>query len=150
VGDTKNKDGRLIYLTTELHALLTAQWQTRILKCPFVFHDRGKQVKTFYKNWRKACREAGVPDKLGHDFRRTAVRNMVRAGIPERVAMQMSGHKTRSIFDRYHIVSDGDLKEAAQRLNRAFSAQTTTISTTIASFPEESQSSKPTQVLVMQ
>lgn len=150
VGDAKNKDGRLIYLTTELHALLTAQWQARILECPFVFHDHGKQVKTFYKNWRKACREAGVPDKLGHDFRRTAVRNMVRVGIPERVAMQMSGHKTRAVFDRYHIVSDGDLREAARRLETAFTPRTVTTLVTLPSLAEEELSANSLQVPTMQ
>ena len=84
-------------------------------------------IKSFRVAFRTACSEAGCPGRVLHDFRRTAVRNLVRAGIPERVAMQMTGHKTRSVFERYNIVSAGDLREAAKRLN----AVTGTISGTI-------------------
>ena len=84
-----------------------------------MFHRGGERILSFYKAWYRACGSAGVGKKVPHDFRRSAVRNMVRAGIHERVAMQMAGHKTRAIFDRYLVVSDGDLREAARRLDAA-------------------------------
>jgi integrase len=65
---------------------------------------------------------AGCPGSFPHDFRRTAIRNMVRSGVSDRVAMKLNGHKTRSVFDRYNVVSDGDLREAARRLGHSSSA----------------------------
>ena len=133
-GKTKNGEGRTFPMTRELRELLdqqrtiTENLQRRLkVVCPRVFHRAGRPIKSFRVAFRTACTEAGCPGRVLHDFRRTAVRNLVRAGIPERVAMQMTGHKTRSVFERYNIVSAGDLREAAKRLD----AVTGTISGTI-------------------
>jgi integrase len=124
-GTTKNGDGRVFPMTAELRELLEAQRAHREAVqrergeiIPHVFHRSGKQIKGFRRTWKSACDAAGCPGMILHDFRRTAVRNLVRAGIPERVAMTMTGHKTRSVFERYNIVSEGDLAAAAERLDQ--------------------------------
>jgi len=123
-GETKNDDARVAYLDDEEKGIIDEQWSLRKQAFsrrgklfPWVFLNRygTGRIKDFYKSWRKACKAAGVPGKFFHDFRRSAVRNMVRAGVPENVAMKISGHKTRSVFDRYNIVNDADLIEAAKK-----------------------------------
>jgi integrase len=139
VGETKNDDARTVYLDDELQGIFHKQWEDRKRSrklTPYVFPniDGTGQTKDFRKSWNKACQDANISKKLFHDFRRTAVRNMVRAGIPEGVAMKISGHKTRSVFDRYNIVNDADLKLAAQRQEHYLQTQKDTISSTIHDF----------------
>jgi integrase len=123
---TKNDEARTFPLTGELRELLEGQRvrtevaqrkQGRVI--PWVFHRNGNPVRNFRGAWRGACKRAGCPGRIPHDLRRTAVRNLVRAGVPERVAMTLTGHRTRAIFERYNIVSEGDLRIAVERLEAA-------------------------------
>ncbi len=132
-GTTKNSDGRLFPygdLLPELRDTIEGQWAThealmaRGILSPWMFPrlrgaHPGRRVGSFRKAWLCACQKAGCPTRIPHDFRRTAVRNLVRAGVPERTAMQLTGHKTRSVFDRYDIVNEADLQEAIRKLAAA-------------------------------
>lgn len=114
---SKNKDGRVLPLSGELLDVIERPAELRRLDCPHVFHVDGKAFRDFRGSWKQACRAAGLTGLIVHDLRRSAVRNMVRAGIPERVCMALSGHKTRGVFDRYNIVSEADLAVAADQLH---------------------------------
>jgi integrase len=78
-----------------------------------------RQIVSLTKAWKAACKAAGCPGRIPHDMRRTAVRNLSRVGVTTAVAMKITGHKTDSVFRRYDIVSEGDLREAALRLDAA-------------------------------
>jgi integrase len=120
---SKNKDGRLLPLFGELLEIMERIHAKRQPDCPLVFNRDTGPIGDFRKAWSKACKATGLSPILVHDLRRTAVRNMVRAGIPDRIAMSLSGHKTRSIFDRYNIVSEADLVEATERLQQHLQMQ---------------------------
>jgi Phage integrase family len=79
------------------------------------FRPGGRRVGTFYKAWVTACDTANVAGRIFHDLRRTAARDMVRSGTPERVAMTVTGHETRDVFERYNIVSEQDRRDVAAR-----------------------------------
>jgi integrase len=170
-GEAKNKDGRTVYLDEELKEIFIQQSLFRkkygtISAYVFSSEDGSGRINEFRKTWNTACRTVGIgygykitrkyvkdwEDKLSagptiHDFRRSAVRNMVRSGISERIAMKVSGHKTRSVFDRYDIVNDADLKLAAQKQEAYLQTQISTNTSTIHDFGEKNRSPKSGNLL---
>jgi integrase len=120
--DSKNKYGKQVPLVDPFKSILERRWEASQYKAkdgtpalsPYVFHRNGEPVGDFRKGWATACKEAGYPGKLFHDFCRTAIRNLVRAGVSETVVMKIAGRRTRAIFDRYNITDERDLREAFQ------------------------------------
>src|SRR5215472_2804291 len=167
--DTKTREPRVLYLTSDLYRVLEA-WKQRTDTswpgCPWICHRNGERLTSIRTAWQKGCQAVGLGQlitdtsktwkkrtkkrwhgKVPHDFRRTAIRNMVRAGIPEKVAMLISGHRTRSVFNRYNIVNEADLKAAAQQLSSYFSEQMGTISGTVSELQQAKPSAAQTEVL---
>lgn len=124
-GTTKNDEGRVFPFAVlpQLANLLRRQWEhTEALQratetiIPWVFHRNGTPIRYFRDSWKTACKRAGLQGRIPHDFRRTAVRNLERAGVPRSVAMKLVGHKTESVYRRYAIVSEADLSEGVAKL----------------------------------
>jgi integrase len=119
----------LAALLADRHARAKAMYQATGEWVPSVFHHSGKPIRDCYTAWRKACREADVPGRLMHDFRRTAVRNLEWAGVPRSVAMQLTGHKTEEVYRRYAIVASDDLRAGVERLSVLHKLQAETATT---------------------
>ncbi len=124
---TKNREGRTFPFSalSELEALLREQRErtTALEKgtgriIAWVFHRGAQRIKGYKSAWKNACKRAGLPDAWVHDLRRTAVRNLERAGVPRSVAMKLTGHKTEAVYLRYAIASESDLREGVEKLAR--------------------------------
>ena len=126
---TKNRRGRSIGLQGEVRATIERRLATRRLDCPLIFHRTskgraGQPVRGFDKMWRNALEAAGLPlGRLFHDLRRSAVRNLIRAGVDESTAMKVSGHRTRSMLDRYNIIEETETAAALAQVDEWLSTQ---------------------------
>ena len=115
-GTTKNGEGREVSMTKAVYELLSGCVTGKGADdCVFTRAD-GKRVKDFREQWRNACVAAGVPNLLFHDLRRTAARNLRRAGVAETIIMKIGGWRTRSVFERYAIVAQSDIRDAMLKL----------------------------------
>lgn len=122
-GTTKNGRGRSFPLEGALREVFTLQRAlTDALQretgrvVPWVFHHDGTPIRDFRAAWKTACRAAGLGGRIPHDLRRSAVRDLIRAGVSEGVAMELTGHRTRSVFERYNIKNEADLRDAVAKL----------------------------------
>jgi integrase len=94
--------------------VLSRRLAARRLDTPLVFHqDDGRPVGDWRKTWWRACRDAGLPGRLFHDLRRTIARNLIQSGVSEGHAMKITGHATRSVFERYAISTEADERKAS-------------------------------------
>jgi integrase len=135
-GETKNDEGRTLAIAGPLAEVMARREAARLVErrdggpviADLVFHYRGRRIVDYRQAWATACKAAGfvyrvVNEKTGrrelgrrmHDLRRTAARDRVDDGTPERVVMAMTGHKTRAMFDRYSIASTKDIQAALLR-----------------------------------
>ena len=118
-GTTKNRDGREVLMTDTICKLLAALVHGKSADDNVFTRANGKAVRDFRVTWQNACTHAGVPDLLFHDLRRTGARNLRRAGVAEGIIMKIGDWRTRSVFERYAIVSRSDMNDAILKLQES-------------------------------
>lgn len=111
---SKNRDARMIPISPEIEAILRQAWKVRRFGCAWVFHREGAPLKGSWaeRSWKRACQEAKITDRKFHDLRRSGVQRMVHNGVPDKVAMDISGHKTTAMLHRYAIKSMSSMAAA--------------------------------------
>lgn len=112
---SKNGEGRVLPLVGELWKLVERRWSARVVGdrlAEWVFHRHGNPVRDIKHVWHRACEEAGVPGRYLHDCRRTAARDMVAAGASPHEAMQVTGHRSLAMFERYNIKTTREAEKA--------------------------------------
>jgi integrase len=115
-GATKNSRARRVAMPSDVREAVEACCKGKPLDAHVFTWPHGKPVKDFRVAWENACKKAKVPDLNFHDLRRSFVRNSQRKGIPATVAMRISGHLTRLVFDDYDVTAERDLLDAAEKL----------------------------------
>jgi integrase len=157
-GTTKNDEGRKAHMTSEVFNLLKSCCEGKNPDDLVFTREDGSAVRELREDWYALCVAAGLGcfveakrangkayDKYvglqPHDFRRTAVRNLIRRGVPQHIAMKISGHKTEEVFRRYDILDDEDLIDATRKLEAAAAAQNESGTKTDTSAPEPSSDS---------
>lgn len=132
LGSSKNGEPRILPLVGDLEALIERRWKARSVDdkngsttlTTYVFHcGDGRPVGDTRKSWKTACSRAGLGNLLVHDLRRSAVRNFDKNGVSQIVGMMISGHKTASVYKRYRIVPENDIREALQKVEQAIKLQ---------------------------
>ena len=121
--DSKNAEPWVLPLEGCLWEIVEERLRQRRLDIKLVFHHKGRGIGDIRKAWATACKQAGLLGLIIHDLRRCAARNLSRAGVPEVVAMKITGHKTNSMYRRYRIVDESELREAQERMQSHLKSQ---------------------------
>jgi len=145
---TKTKESRVVYMAGDFLLVMMKAKELRdrhYPHCPYVCHLKGNPFNDLQHGWNAACKRVGLEGRTFHDLRRTGIRNLVRAGVSDTVTMRISGHKTRSVFDRYNITSEEDLKEAAKLQNEYFQRKMVTFPVTPGQYADMLESDRDSQ-----